>query len=62
MWPLGSERIGADFVDVLPTRLARKDRRLNRLDLVEVDHTLLSVAADAVHRTFATVFVVGSWS
>ena len=48
VWPR-RQRVGADLVDVVATRLARADRGLDRLDLVDVDDGLVSVAADAVH-------------
>ncbi len=44
------KRVGADLVNVVATRLARADRVPNRLDLVDVDDRLLSIAADAVHE------------
>jgi len=42
------QRIGADLTHVVSARLARADRRLDRLDLVDVNDGLLSVAADVV--------------
>jgi hypothetical protein len=42
-------RTGADLVHVISAWLARADRRLDRLDFVNVNDGLLAVAADAVH-------------
>jgi len=45
------QRIGDDLVDVVAPRLALTDRRLDRLDVVDFDRELVSVAADTARAT-----------